>query len=136
MGVFACTKEKQAYCAGTHLMGKPERRKFKRSSVKLALSFHKVGRATQRSHKGYTLNVSPGGLYFRTPVSELKPGSLLRVELSVPPTPGVLELGGKISGFARVLRTEDVGASDVSAESPSGSHGVALAFCQRPKLCL
>jgi len=76
------------------------------------------------SYSGYTLNVSTGGLYFETEAGIFEQGNLLKVELDIPPTSGLLEFGGKIAGFARVLRTD----------SASGKYGVALQFCRPPKL--
>jgi hypothetical protein len=71
-------------------------------------------------------------LYFQTSASALEPGSLLKVELSIPPTEGLLELGGKISGFVKVLRTNDT-RSD--ANLATNTYGIAAEFCRSPKLC-
>lgn len=115
-------------------MGEFERREFGRSSIKLALSYRRVGPAGQRSHRGYTLNVSPGGLYFRAPAPTPKQGNLLHIELSIPPTAGILEFGGKLSGFARVLRAQSIRDSYTGTDLPSNDCEVAVEFCQRPKL--
>ncbi|MHC4325782.1 MAG: PilZ domain-containing protein, partial [Planctomycetota bacterium] len=71
-------------------------------------------------------NVSPGGWYFETATDTLRHGNLLEVELSIPPTSGLLEFGGELAGFAKVLRTN----------STSGRYCVALQFCRPPKLCI
>ena len=94
--------------------------------AKYNISCRKVGSTTNISYDGYTVNVSTGGLYFETPTETFEQGNLLQVELSIPPTSGLLEFGGKIAGFAKVLRTH----------SASGSHGVALEFCHPLKLCV
>jgi len=117
-------------------MDRFERRKYKRLPIKLALSCCKVGSAEEEFYRGYTINVSPGGLYFATPAGIFKPGRLLKIELSIPPTIGVLEFGGRISGFANVLRTHNICDLRTDANLPSARYGVALKFCQRPKLCL
>ena len=109
-------------------MDGPEKRKFKRLSITLDLSCRKIGSETETLHKGYTTNVSPGGLYFETADDAFTPGNLLKVELSIPPTAGLLEFGGRISGFGRVLRA--------GTESQSGKYGVALEFCRPPRLCI
>jgi len=82
------------------------------------------------------VNVSPGGLYFETADDAFKLGNLLKVELSIPPTAGLLEFGGRISGFGRVLRTCIVCDSRTDANLHSDRFGVALEFCQPPKLCM
>ena len=106
-----------------------EKRKYKRLSVGLELSCYKVGSAAEKLYAGRTVNVSPGGLYFQTTADAFQPGNLLRVELSVPPTTGLLEFGGRISGFAKVLRT-----SNICESTSSGRYGVALEFCRTPRL--
>lgn len=109
-----------------------EKRKYKRLPIRLALSCCKIGSSAENVYTGYTLNVCPGGVYFETAADALKPGNLVEVELAIPPTAGLLELGGRISGLAKVLRTNEVCAD--SAQS-CGNYGVALQFCQSPKLC-
>jgi hypothetical protein len=115
-----------------HTMDRNERRKTKRLGAKFNLSYQPVGSAVYQTHVGNTLNVSTGGLYFETQDQLLKPGNLLEVELSIPPERGVLEFGGKISGFAKVLRTDII-----SDEHSSGNRqGVAIQFCRTPTLRL
>jgi hypothetical protein len=111
-----------------------ERRKFKRFGAKFDISYREVGPVAEQSHPGCTVNVCPGGLYFETESPAFKPGSLLEVKLSVPPKRGLLELGGRMSGFARVLRTDNISATDT--DSTSNKYGVAVQFCRSPKLCL
>jgi hypothetical protein len=87
------------------------------------------------------MNVSPGGLYFQTDSGAFKQGNLLNVELSIPPTTGLLEYGGRISGYARVLRADDIGSAEDRPARPhrlglsSARYGVAAEFCQMLKLC-
>ncbi|MHC4173553.1 MAG: PilZ domain-containing protein [Planctomycetota bacterium] len=113
-----------------------ERRKNKRLGAKFDISCRKVGSTEEKSYRGYTMNVSPGGLYFETAVGTFKPGSLLEVELSIPPKAGILEFGGRISGFARVLRTDAIHVSPVDTDLSSAGYGVALQFCRSPRLCM
>ena len=56
--------------------------------------------------------------------------------LPLPPTPGLLEFGGKVAGFARVLRADKMCDTLEGEGSASGKQGVALQFCRPPKLCL
>ena len=111
-----------------------EKRRFKRLPLALDLSCLKVGSTADKFHTGCTVNVSPGGLYFETIAEALEPGNLLKIELSIPPTAGLLELGGKISGFARVLRTCNIDEPDASTNLPFNKYGVALEFCKSLKL--
>jgi len=113
-------------------MERNERRKTKRLGARFKLSYRKVGSTKDQAHTGRTVNVATGGLYFETQDELLKPGSLLEVELSIPPERGVLELGGKISGFAKVLRADILSVGD----STSDKQGVAVQFCSTPCLCL
>ncbi len=113
-----------------------ERRKYKRLGAKFDISCREVGSAAERAHTGCTVNVSPGGLYFETESATFKPGSLLEVELSIPPRRGLLEFGGRISGFARVLRADNIFESAGGTNLSSEIFGVAVQFCRSPKLCI
>ncbi len=115
-------------------MNSSEKRKFKRLPITLGLSCRKVGSTAEKFHKGCTVNVSPGGLYFETPDDAFKLGNLLKVELSIPPTTGLLEFGGRILGFGRVLRICSIRDSRTGANLHSDRYGVALEFCQPLKL--
>ena len=114
--------------ARMHMMDRPEKRRHRRLGAQYNISCRKAGSTEHTSYDGHTVNVSPGGLYFQTETETetFMPGNVLTVELSIPPTPGLLEFGGKIAGFAKVLRTD----------SASGKYGVALQFCRPPKLCI
>jgi len=105
-------------------MDRSEKRRHRRVGAKYNLFCRKVGATGNISWEGNTVNVSTGGLYFETADDAFEQGDLLKVELSIPPTSGLLEFGGKIAGFAKVLRTD----------SSSGTYGVALQFCHPPKL--
>jgi hypothetical protein len=113
-----------------------ERRKYKRLGAKFDISCREVGSTTGQSHTGCTVNVCPGGLYFETKSATFKPGSLVEVELSIPPRRGLLEFGGRISGFARVLRADNIFESAGGTNLSSGIFGVAVQFCRSLKLCI
>lgn len=110
-----------------------ERRKHKRLPIRLPLFCQRVGLSSEKSYLGTTVNVSTGGLLFMSNSEELTEGDLLMVELSVPPTAGLLEFGGRISSFARVLRSTDVQASFTTSSSLPARRGIAVQFCQPPK---
>jgi len=115
-------------------MDTPERRGFRRVGAELDISFNEVGTEAKQHYIGRTVNVSPGGLYFQTSADIFKPrnlpqDTLFKVELSIPPTKGLLEFGGRIAGFAKLLRT-----CKISDSLLSDNYGVALEFCQSPKM--
>jgi hypothetical protein len=118
-----------------------EKRKHPRLPIGLDLSCREVGSAAEKWHSGCTMNISPGGLYFQTTTGAFKPGNLLNVELSIPPTTGLLEYGGRISGFARVLRADEIDSAKSEparlrrVDLSSARYGVAAEFCQSVKLC-
>lgn len=116
-------------------MERSEKRRDRRLGAHFDVSCHAVGSAASKSYDGRAVNVSSGGLYFET-TGTFEPGNLLDVELSIPPTPGVLEFGGKMAGFARVLRTRSLEVSLTREGSSGGRYGVAVQFCRPPKLCI
>lgn len=111
-----------------------EKRRFKRIPLTLDLSCRIVGSAADLLYTGRTVNVGPGGLYFQTETGIFEPGNLVKIDLSIPPTVGLLESGGKISGLAKVLRTRSVSNSSACVDLRAGGFGVALEFCQPLKL--
>ena len=106
-----------------------ERRLNIRLPVKIELICRKVGSESDAIHTGSTLNVSTGGLYFETRSQAFQAGNLLKVDMSIPPTEGLLEFGGKISGFVRVLRIDEMPAVKSDTASGRPGHGVAAKFC-------
>ena len=125
-----------ANCAGMHLMGRSGKRKYERLPLRLELSCRKVSSTEEGLHSGRTVNVSVGGLYFKMTKCCFSPGDVLTVELSVPPTVGLLESGGRICTVARVLRTDSALRSDSGMDMEGRNCGVALEFCQSPKLLM
>jgi hypothetical protein len=113
----------------------PEKRKFRRVAAALGLSCRKVDTPSGQVYKGRTVNVSPGGIYFKTEAAIFEPGNLLKVMFSIPPTTGLLEFGGEISGVARVLRVCGGERREPNCRGHCGEYGVAVEFCQKPRLC-
>ncbi|MEE9371074.1 MAG: hypothetical protein V3W45_06350 [Sedimentisphaerales bacterium] len=64
----------------------------------------------------------------------INPGNLLKVELSIPPTAGLLEFGGRISGLGKVLRIRGISDSHTVADLPADRYGVAVEFSLPLKL--
>ncbi len=111
-----------------------EKRKHKRLAIKLDLSCRKVGIPVGRLHAGRTVNIGSGGAYFETIEGDFEPGDLTELRLLVPPTAGLLESGGAISAQGRVVRCENIEKPAISAHDRA-VQGVALQFCNPPKLC-
>ncbi len=63
----------------------------------------------------------------------LKHGELLSVEMSIPPTKGILEYGGRFSGYTRVIRI-DKPYPEKMTKSNSAGQTIALEFCESPRL--
>jgi hypothetical protein len=105
-----------------------EKRKHERLPLKLDLLCQPIGLERNRLHAGKTVNISTGGVLFHLADSNIGHNDLLNVEFTVPPTQGLLEFGGKVSTFARVIRV-----APVSLASPS-HHAVAARFLQMPRL--
>ena len=106
-----------------------DRRIHKRFPLKLSVFCQKVGHSGGKLISGRTVNVSPGGMLVEMKSGELKSGELLCVEMSVPPTEGLLDFGGSFSGYARVVRSDGHHSMNEFPEKV-----VALEFCDSPKL--
>lgn len=115
-----------------------DKRRYPRREIELDLLCRKVGSTTEKWHNGRTTNISPSGLYFQTESGGVfKPGVLVNVELSIPPTTGLLEYVGRVSGFARVLRADEVNTAENGLSgirrgglsSASAMYGIAAEFC-------
>lgn len=109
-----------------------ERRSHNRIALKLSVVCHKVGLTSARTYTGNTLNVSPGGMLMEVNNRDFGHGELLSVEMSVPPTAGLLEYGGRFSSYARIVRVH--GPKYIKSTRSSDLHTVALEFCESPKL--
>lgn len=117
-------------------MDRLEKRRYRRLKAAYNISCRKIGSSGNKSYEGCTVNVGTGGLYFETVDNVFGTGELLKIELTIQPTSGLLEFGGKIAGFAKVIRACDVTDSAIEAGFSSGRYGVAVEFCRAPKLCL
>lgn len=106
-----------------------DRRRHKRFPLKLSIFCQKVGLSDGRLYSGRTVNVSPSGMLVEMKSGELTDGELLSVEMSVPPTEGLLDFGGSFSSYARVVRSGNHDGDALVSEKV-----VALEFCDSPKL--
>ena len=110
-----------------------ERRRYRRLPVRLAVSCKRSDSPRGQLYSAHTVNVSPGGLLVEISGDVFEVGNLLCVELFIPPTRGLLEQGGRMSGLARVVRVEGVLAAGGLF---SGKYGVAVEFCRAPRLSI
>jgi len=106
-----------------------DRRIHKRFPLKLSIFCQKVGLSGGKLIPGRTVNVSPGGMLVEMRGGDLKDGELISVEMSVPPTEGLLDFGGSFSSYARVVRSHNHQETREPSEKV-----VALEFCDSPKL--
>jgi len=113
-------------------MDRSERRRYERLELQLDLSCRKPGWPLERLCRGQTINVSTGGVYFEASRDTFERGDILKVDLSIPPRCGLLEYGGRLSGFGRVLRKD---AFSPGSAPGGGKTGVAVEFCRSPRLC-
>ena len=111
-----------------------DKRKHRRLPLKLIVSCQKVGLSGGQIYTGNTVNVGPGGMLIEISDCRLSDGELLGIEMSVPPTEGLLEYGGRFSSYARVIRVDT--QLDGKARPASNAQTVALEFCDSPKLRL
>lgn len=109
-----------------------ERRRHQRLSLRLKVICHAVGTAEGRYHTGNTVNASPGGMLIEIYGANFAPGGLINIEMTVPPTQGLLEYGGKFAAHARVLRCET--PRTISAMKSPRTQTLAVEFCHAPRL--
>ena len=110
-----------------------ERRRHQRLPLNLTVLCQRVGQFGGTVYAGNTINASPGGVLVEFDDCKLEDGELVSVDMSVPPTDGLLKYGGKISNYARVIRV-DRQQSGTLDESRTLTQAVALEFCEAPKL--
>jgi hypothetical protein len=107
-----------------------DKRKHERLPLQLDMLCQRVGSSGSDIYTGKTINVSTGGVLFHVAEGKLNHDDLLNLELTVPPTEGLLELGGKVSTFARVIRVHQIRHSS----GKHSHHAVAAEFLDGPKL--
>ena len=109
------------------------RRSHNRLPLKISVLCQTVGISGGTCFTGNTVDVSPGGMLVNFNTGGLSDGQLLSVEMSVPPTEGLLEYGGRFSSYARIVRLEET-KSSAGKNTSSLVQTAALEFCQSPKL--
>ena len=121
-----------------HMTAKQEeKRLYRRIPLKLAVLCQKAGLMEGRLYTGNTVNVCPGGVLMEINGAGLDVGELVNLELAVPPTPGLLEFGGRFSTYARILRIQSPPhkpPEEVMAGEGSDIYRIAMEFCEVPRL--
>lgn len=110
-----------------------ERRKHRRLPIKLTVMYQAMDSENRALQRGDTLNVSTGGLLMET-CQESVPmeiGHLVKVDLRIEPTDELFEMGGQMSGVARVTRILNTLSESYTPIQPEKNR-IALQFCQRP----
>jgi hypothetical protein len=88
-------------------MSTQERREHRRTRLRLRVSQIKGLPVPDGTSDLWTSNVSPGGMYVRTPfVDAPAVGTSLTFELSIPPGEGYSISAGRIRGSCKVVRVE------------------------------
>ena len=111
-----------------------EKRRNARVDVHFQLCCRPAGDSGRKSCHGRAVNASPGGLYFKTSSCRCHPGKIVEVELAIGPKSGQLERLGRISSFAKIIRTERIKREIAESAASQTAYGVAVEFCRRPKL--
>jgi len=110
-----------------------DRRQYQRLPLKLPVACQKVGLSAGKLYVGHTLNVSSGGMLLEVNDNAIDHGELIGVEMSVPPTEGLLQYGGRFSSYARVVRIGQERVRNSVGFAPP-TRTIALEFCESPKL--
>ncbi len=102
-------------------MSDSEQRAFKRFPFRMSLEYWPAnGDPPQTRWRTTTEDVSPAGVRFETPGSDLRVGSLLNLRLTAPPGPGHFPYDVQLVGLGRVIRVESPSpAADEDAYDPS-----------------
>ena len=91
-------------------MSKQERRKHRRTRLRLRISRIEGLPIQDAADVLWTCDVSPGGMYLQAPVVEPATiGSPITFELTIPPGEGYSLSAGRIRGSGKVVRIEPAG---------------------------
>ena len=102
-----------------------DRRYHQRLPLRLNVLCQTVGLSSGKSYTGNTIDVSTGGMLVEVNEGGLDEGQLLSIEMSVPPTTGLVEYGGRFSSYARVCRV-------LERDDDCFAKAIALEFCDCP----
>ncbi len=103
-----------------------ERRKHRRLSIRLPISYSVVEDDVSAADSTETINISTGGAYFGTDRKDIYTGTMLDMELTIPPGQGHFPYEGRISSRGVVVRVDELN------EGPN-RFGVATQFRESPR---
>jgi hypothetical protein len=112
-----------------------DRRTTRRLSCQFDVSFRRAGPILGQLRTATMRNVSMGGVCFHTTDDSLRAGTVIEIELQVPPRHGVLERGGRMRSLALVLWVEAGEPTHDPAQSGTPGSVVGAQFFHRPTLC-
>jgi hypothetical protein len=115
-------------------MIRQERRKDRRLDIRLPVECSFPGQARSAAYRTVTLNVSTGGLYFETEAIDIRPGMLVRFELTVPPGDGHFPYQGRVTGLGEVVRVAPLRSKLDAAGLTRNWVGVGTRFKENLKL--
>ena len=107
------------------------RRKHDRLALRLDLQCRKMGAEDRHAATGKTRNISTGGVLFEVGHCPFACDDLLSMDFSVPPAAGILNFGGRLTTFARIIRIEQN-----QVTSRPANFAVAAEFVGSPKLSI
>jgi hypothetical protein len=117
--------------ARMHKMYTSNRRKHDRLALRLDVTCRKIGAEEKHVAAGRTRNISTGGVLFEVGHCPFACDDLLSMELAVPPAEGILNFGGRLTTFARIVRIEP----DMARQRQE-NYAVAAEFTHSPKLSI
>jgi hypothetical protein len=116
-------------------MNPPNRRAYKRTSLRMPLEFWPAdGRTPSDRRLAFTQDISPSGVRFDADPADIGVGSLLNLQLKAPPGPGHFPFPVDLMGIGRVVRIEpgSDGESSAQATCDSGPGCCVCAEFTRP----
>ena len=111
-----------------------ERRKHRRLYIRLPLECSNWGGQPEVRYRTVTLNVSTGGVYFETEATDVRPGMMVKLELTVPPGDGHYPYQGRVTGLGQVVRVVPLAPKTDTSGRRRNWVGVATQFKESLKL--
>lgn len=110
-----------------------ERRHHRRLAIRLPLDCTaQGGSGPGAGFRAVTRNISTGGIYFELELANgaapVSAGSVLDVELTVPPGEGYFPYEGHVKGMAQVVRCDDMPVANGEGKAARSRLGIAARF--------
>ncbi len=108
-------------------MAATNRRAYRRLDVSFPVRCTTEGGASTISWQAVTRNVSTGGIYFESSMTQLTVGQTLTLELFIPPGAGYFPYESKMVSRSEVIRVEALDDGDGASGRPPRL-GIAVRF--------